>query len=583
MTTSLIDADSLLAIDVGSVTTRAMLFDLVDGRYRFLAAGSAPTTAGAPFRDVGEGIRGALDQLQVVTGRVLVGQDQRLIIPSLTNGTGVDTCVATLSAGPPLTVVAVGLLEDISVESAQHLATTTYAQVVDTMSLNDRRRSAARLDTILRLRPDLVIVAGGTDGGASQSVLNLLEPVGLACYQLPKEQRPEVLFAGNQALVDEVEATFASLTRLYTAPNIRPTLEMEQLGPAQAKMAEIYRSIRVQKIPGLQELDNWTGGHLFPAASAFARMVRFLDAIIDSSKGALGIDIGAAATVVAASFSGDYAQGVYPYLGLGENLPGILNHTSLEEISRWLPVDISEDDLRNYIYHKSIYPALVPATAEALAIEQALARSAMRIALQQLSRSFPKKAIPPGAWSLPLFEPIVAAGSVFTQAPTRGQSLLMLLDGLQPSGVTTMVLDQNNILAALGAAAPVNHILPIQIIESGAFLNLSMVISLVGRGQYGAPALRLRIKHDGEEESLVEVKYGALEVIALPQGRTANVYLQPFNRFDVGFGPGRSGGVKVTGGALGLVIDARGRPLHLPSDAGRRRELLKKWQWIFGG
>ncbi len=187
MTTSLIDADSVLAVDVGSVTTRAMLFDVVDGRYRYLAKGSAPTTAGAPYRDIGEGIRGAIDQLQAITGRVLVGDDQRLIIPSRANVAGVDICVATMSAGEPLKVVVVGLLEDISVESAQRLATTTYAHVVDKMSLNDKRKSAARLDAILRLRPDVVIVAGGTDGGASQSVLNLLESIGLACYRMPKE------------------------------------------------------------------------------------------------------------------------------------------------------------------------------------------------------------------------------------------------------------------------------------------------------------------------------------------------------------------------------------------------------------
>jgi hypothetical protein len=514
---------------------------------------------------------------------VLVGQDQRLIIPGRANGTGVDTCVATLSVGAPLKVVAVGLLEDISLESAQRLATTTYAQVVDRMSLNDRRRSAARLDTILRLRPDLVIVAGGTDGGASQSVLNLIESVGLACYRMPKEQRPEVLFVGNQSLVDEVDAAISPLAHLSTAPNIRPTLEVEQLAPAQARLAQIYRSIRVQKIPGVQELDSWTGGRLMPTASAFARMIRFLDMLIDSTKGALGIDIGASATVAAASFANDYALGVYPYLGLGENLPGMLNHTTLEEIARWLPLEISEKDLRDYIYNKAIHPAIIPATVEAQAIEQALARSAMQIALQKLSSSFPKKDGHPVSRALPLFEPIVAAGSVFTQVPTRGQSLLMILDGLQPSGVTTIVVDQNNILSALGAAASINNILPIQVIESGSFQNLSMVISLVGHSQVGAPALRLRLKNDAGEENVIEVKYGSLEVVSLPQGQAANIYLQPLNRFDVGFGPGRSGGVKVTGGALGLVIDARGRPLRLPADPGRRRDLLKKWQWIFGG
>jgi hypothetical protein len=39
----------------------------------------------------------------------------------------------------------------------------------------------------------------------------------------------------------------------------------------------------------------------------------------------------------------------------------------------------------------------------------------------------------------------------------------------------------------------------------------------------------------------------------------------------------------VDGGTLGVVIDARGRPLQLPSDAVRRREFFKKWLWTLGG
>jgi hypothetical protein len=141
MPTSLIDADSFLAIDIGTVSTRAMLFDVVDGRYRYIASGSAATTAGAPYADVGEGVRQAVDQLQLITGRSLIDTDGHMIIPSQDNGAGVDVLVGTLSAGKPLRVVSVGLLEDVSAESAQRLATTTYAQVVDRFSLNDRRKS----------------------------------------------------------------------------------------------------------------------------------------------------------------------------------------------------------------------------------------------------------------------------------------------------------------------------------------------------------------------------------------------------------------------------------------------------------
>jgi uncharacterized protein (TIGR01319 family) len=318
MPTSLINADSLLAIDVGAVSTRAMLFDVVDGRYRFLACGTAPSTARAPFFDIGEGIRRSIDQLQTITGRELVGPDEQLILPSKPDGAGVDTCVATLSAGPPLKVVAIGLLEDISAESAVRLASTTYAKVVDTLSLNDRRKQAARIDTLLHLRPDLVIVAGGTENGASQSVLSLLEPLGLACYLSPEAQRPEVLFAGNQALVDEVESLVGSLAHLSFSPNIRPALDIEQLSAAQPELAQVFRTIRNRDMNGVQELDSWAGGKLIPTATAFGRMVRFLSHVYDSAKGVLGVDVGASATVLAAGFSGDLHIGVYPDLGLGQ-------------------------------------------------------------------------------------------------------------------------------------------------------------------------------------------------------------------------------------------------------------------------
>ena len=180
MPTSLIDADSLLVVDAGSVSTRASLFDVVDGRYRYLATGVAPSTAGAPFFNVGEGVHAAMDHLQQITGRVLLDENAELIMPPPGDGTGVDTCAALISVGDPLKVVVVGLLEDVSLESAKRLVQTTYGTIMHTISLNDRRKPEARLDAIMRIRPDLIIVAGGTEDGASQSVIKLIEAVGLA-------------------------------------------------------------------------------------------------------------------------------------------------------------------------------------------------------------------------------------------------------------------------------------------------------------------------------------------------------------------------------------------------------------------
>lgn len=583
MATSLIDADSLLAIDVGSVTTRASLFDVVDGSYRFLASGTAPTTAYAPYNDIGEGIRLALDRLQSIIGRVMIGADEQLIVPSKPNGSGVDKVCATLSVGHPLKVIAVGLLDDVSLESARRLASSTYARLMDSIGLNDRRKTETRMDTILRQRPDLILVAGGTEGGASQSVLQLLDAVGLASYLLPQEQRPEVLFAGNQALKPQVQEALGKLAPTYFAPNVRPALDEEDLEPATVQLASIYRSIRSRKMTGVQELDGWTGGGLLPTATGFGRVIRFLSKVYDPSKGVMGVDVGASATTLAAAFSGELVLGVHSQWGMGANLAQVLDFGPESELMRWLHLPIPHDYVRDYLYNKSLFPASLPGSTEDLAIEQALARQLMRTALKKTSRGFPAKVFRYGPELLPWFEPIFASGAVITQAPNPAQSMMMLLDGLQPTGVTTLAIDYNHILPSLGAAAATNPVLAVQVLEPNTFVSLGTVISPVSEARQGTPILRVRMIQEYKSETSLEIKQGSLEVLHLPMGKSARMELRPLQRTDVGMGaPGRGGGLRVVGGVLGVVIDARGRKLRLPEDAVQRQETIEKWRWALG-
>jgi hypothetical protein len=112
---------------------------------------------------------------------------------------------------------------------------------------------------------------------------------------------------------------------------------------------------------------------------------------------------------------------------------------------------------------------------------------------------------------------------------------------------------------------------------------LGTVVSVIASGNYGDQVLRARLSYSDGTEARAEVKFGGLEILPLPSGEMARLSLQPFHRADAGLGPGKSGVVPVTGGALGVVIDARGRPLHIPSDPVRRRELMKRWSYAVGG
>jgi hypothetical protein len=147
-----LEAETLLAIDVGSVNTRASLFDVVDGRYRLVATGRAGSTAGGPLFDVSEGVRQALEQVQSVTGRRLVDESEALIMPASGGGAGVDVFVASASAGPRARTLLVGLMPGVSLESARRMASSCYLEVAGELGLLDHRRDEERLELIVRTR-----------------------------------------------------------------------------------------------------------------------------------------------------------------------------------------------------------------------------------------------------------------------------------------------------------------------------------------------------------------------------------------------------------------------------------------------
>lgn len=584
MPTSLIEGESLLAVDVGATATRAVLFDVVEGNYRFVAIGQSPTTAEAPFRDIGLGVREAIANIQSITGRTFLNKERVLISPTQADGTGVDAFVATISAGPAVRAVIVGLLSDVSVESARRLLETTYCRVVETFSLSDRRRADQQIDDFLRARPELVLVAGGTDGGASRSIRKMLETVGMACYVMPEEKRPIILFAGNQKLNGDVQTLMKGLSpALHFSPNVRPSLETEDLEPAAHELASLVTLARRGQLRGVEELEAWTKGHVLPTSYAMGRMIRFLGQLTGAEGGVLGVNLGASATTIAAGFNGKLSLHTYPQFGMGDNLANLLQHTSMEEITRWLAVDVPAAMVRDYLYQKALYPSILPATVEEYAIAQALARQNLQLSLRAARRDFPPEARTLRPDSTPVFDLIIASGGALVDAPTLGQSLLLLLDAVQPVGVTHVVLDRNNILPLLGVSAGQNNILPVQVLESGAFHNMGTVISTVGNASYGAALLRAKLTTANKNETVVEVKAGGIEVLPLGLGENAQLALQPVGRADAGFGPGRGQTIAVTGGALGVVIDARGRPFNLSTDAVRRRELTKKWLWALGG
>lgn len=569
---------SLVSIDVGSVNTRAHFFDAVEGHYRFLASGQAPSSVGAPAFDLNVGILEALDQLEGLIGRPLLSERGLLISPDEEDHVGANAVVSTFSSGPPIKVVTIGLLEGVSLKSVNKLVNASYCRITESLSLNDRRRPEVIIDAIHRELPDLIVMAGGTDRGASLSVIRLANYLALAIGLIPEKQRPQLLFVGNENLREEIESLLGPLIQLHFAPNIRPTLDTESLGPAEEALASILYKIQTKKAGGLDQLHQLSGEHLLPTAKAFGRAVRFLSTVIDPPKGVLGVDVGASSTTVAAAFGGELHLAVHPGLGVGSGLAGMLHETHLAQIMRWLPFDVDEGTVLDYLYNKPINPGALPVTSEELAFEQASARQVMRLAVGKSLEMMPPDAIYPLPGTVPWFDRILVSGSVVADAPRLQDSLMMALDAVQPVGIATIILDQNNLASAMGASAEINPLLAVQVLESNAFVNLGTVISPVGPARPGRTIMRLQMVREGEKEPVLDIQEGGFYMLALPQGAVADLYAQPLYSIDIGLGPGRGGWVRrVVGGVFGLIIDARGRPVQVPSGAEARKEALQTW------
>ena len=429
-----------------------------------------------------------------------------------------------------------------------------------------------------------VLPTGRDHGGASAPVLNLMKTVVLACSMMDARMRPRLLYAGNSRLRRRVVKLAQGQTEVRVADNVRPGLTEENLLGAQAELDALYVESKMGLLPGIDTLTSWSSTPITPTGRAFGRLVQYLYHLGDPSKGVIGIDVGAANTTIAAVFDERLFLSICGGIGSAFGGQTLLEKRGGETLTRWLPGSMSEGEARGMLINKEMHPASVFQETREMWLEQALAREVIRAALRIARPGW----APGGARAYPNLTPlcdtIIVSGGILAHAPRPGQAALIVLDSLEPIGVTTMVLDPYGIAAALGNVAAVKPLAAVETLDSGALVNLATVVAPVGRARHGDIALKLTVTYDDSSTFSMNVRYGNIEVIPLRPGQEAVLDLRPQRRFDVGLGgPGKRGQQRVSGGLAGLIIDARGRPLRLPSQPGIRHNQIQRWLWDVGG
>src|SRR5574341_677853 len=286
------DIKVIVATDCGSTTTKAILIEKeVDGSYRLKVRGEAPTTVEAPFEDVTMGALNAIAEVEELSGRKILDENGKIISPAKGN-VGTDIYVSTSSAGGGLQMMVAGVVRSMTAESAERAALGAGAIVMDVIASNDKRLPHQQIERIRHLRPDMILLSGGIDGGTTTHVVEIAELVSAADPRprLGSGYRLPVIYAGNKDAREAIKETLADKTDLEVVDNIRPVLERENLLPAREKIHDLFMEHVMAQAPGYKKLMTWTDAPIMPTPGAVGLIMK---KIADLEKmQVIGVDIG---------------------------------------------------------------------------------------------------------------------------------------------------------------------------------------------------------------------------------------------------------------------------------------------------
>lgn len=599
----------IIATDCGSTTTKAILIEYVNGEYRQTVRGEAPTTVEAPLNDVTRGVLNSVQELEELATlkygkKITLIENNKIIIPS-DGDRGADAYVSTSSAGGGLQMMVTGVVAKMTGESAERAALGAGAIVMDLISSNDKRANYEKIERIRHLRPDMILMAGGVDGGTTKHVAELAELVSAAdpkprlgsSYKLP------VIYAGNTDARDIMTEVLGDKVDLIITDNLRPTLDNENLGPARDRIHDLFMEHVMKQAPGYNKLMEWTLGPIngkltqVPIKPTPAAVGDIIQTIAKQNNiEVLGVDIGGATTDVFSVFTEEHVfnRTVSANLGMSYSISNVLASTGLDNILRWVPFDIDESALRNMIKNKMIRPTTIPSKLEELVLEQAIAKEALRLALVQhrdfavklkgrqqkreISEAFSQSTSGDSIVDMKTLNLIVGSGGVLSHAPRRNQTAIMLIDAFLPEGVTRLGVDSIFMMPHLGVLAEINPQAATEVFDKDCMVYIGTCVAPIGKIKPKAMALHAKLELPNGEVFDEKIPFGEMRLIPCGVGEVAKATLIPGSGLDLGAGKNQTIETELHGGVVGIILDTRGRrPFVLPVEASERVPRLKKW------
>ncbi|HZG65232.1 MAG TPA: glutamate mutase L, partial [Herpetosiphonaceae bacterium] len=362
---------------------------------------------------------------------------------------------------------------------------------------------------------------------------------------------------------------------LDVVPNLRPNATSSRLSPVRAAIAHQHLKRCLPALPGFERLQKWRTSHAGAVADDQGVMVRFLAERFE--RDVLAIDAGATHTVLQTQASGHYSQVVLTGLGTKEGSSDLVDTVGAESITRWLPFEITPTALENRLLNRQLWPHLPPTDLDELLLDHALVREAIGAGLTAMRET-----------RAALHYDMVVAGGVLARSPHPAYAALTLLDTLlsdehRSHFAIDLYLDRFGLLATSGALARINPDAAVCLLERDGLSNGPLATVVLPHGDLiaGRLALQVELTPVGGEPEWIEVQGGSIARIALPRGRRGTLRIRPAG--GVRIGPNAPGAevlsdeAAISGSALGVIVDARPRPLSLPPAPAERAALFREW------
>ena len=363
-----------LAIDFGSTYTKLTAIDM-DNEVILATAKDITTVE----EDIMIGFNKAYEKLKVAINEKVAFDSVEFVSKT-----------ACSSAAGGLKMVAIGLVPELTAEAAKKAALGAGARVIKTYAYELNHRE---LEEIKATPLDIILLAGGTDGGNKDCIIHNAKMIAEYKLDVP------VVVAGNKAAIDQVEAIFKEAEIDYfVTENVMPVINKLNVEPSREEIRKVFMN-RIVEAKGMKNAEEFIRGILMPTPAAVLKAAEVLAEGTDDEDGIgdlIVVDIGGATTDVHSIAKGDPTKPSIMIKGLEEPFAkrtvegdlgmryssvALLEAAGTRKIRNYLHDSLKQIDVKAACQYRHDHIKMVPQNEEEIRFDEAMAMAATEIAM----------------------------------------------------------------------------------------------------------------------------------------------------------------------------------------------------------